>query len=64
MEYHAIAKKELIDDEIIFAEADGYPVEIVQPKITINELEMKGGVTCRRLQKYLPCSQTAENPKV
>ena len=42
-EYHALANIDGIDDRIIFAEADGYPVEIVQPTTTIDELKMRHG---------------------
>ena len=43
VEYHTLVKTNKIDDEIIFIKANGYPVEIVQPTPTIDDLEMMRG---------------------
>ena len=39
-EYRTLTKTDETNDEVIFAKVDGYPVEIVEPTTTINDLEM------------------------
>ena len=58
VEYHIYVKTNQIDDEVIFAKANGYPVEIVETTTTINDLKMMRGDHLYACTKnYLACKR-------